>query len=552
MAGGRFIGFDPDRMATLSTATAGALDHLRRIISSDPAAAAAMTRVGNVRFELETVWLPAIARVTGDRSMAGWDGDEPEPPPTAWDLIVGSDEPPPPQPTGPAITPGDYLRQDHHYLVDRLLPPPPMVPSGDEWESLEDWEQTWLIVNRPDAVLTFVLKYGVALTPEQLDLLDEGNAFVEFSDAFLTKFGLEVGVKWFAVELGGEAELIVMRMSDGTVHVMVAEKGTFGVSVDVGDIEIGAGIYAKTGQTLVFQSEEEAEEAIETLIAASDQAWWEGPVDFVASGWPASLFVDQRSDVQKKVDELWDEYGEEETEEVGVYVSAHAELAGALDLEGDASVEAGTYSTTDGDGNVTQQGVIVTGSISGSASQNGGGATVTAEGSFVVDAYQETATGDEFVTITLTAGGASGITAELIDMAGAGLSVAAVATTSTVVTTTITIPVTDETIDDVVDVVTGLATGSLPSDALGALYSDADITVAVDQVTSASESVEIDGGAVEADASVTVTHGENVGTWHKPPGGGMYSQNELDAAIEAARQAGPSAEPRAGGGTKTW
>lgn len=541
---GRFVGFDPGRMATLSTRTSAAVEHLRGVTSSDPAALAALSRVGNVRFELETLWMPAIARVTGDGSMTGWDGDEPEPPP-AFDLLVAPTAPPVPEPP-PS---DDYLTQDHSDLVEAIMPRPPMMASGGEWAALQEWEQNWLIANRPDLVFMYVLRHGIELSPDQLEMLDEANSFVEFSDAFLAKFGLEVGVRWFAVELGGEAELIVMHMSDGTVHVMLAEKGTFGVSVDVGDIEIGAGIYGRAGQTLVFPSEEEAEAAIDTLIAASDVTGAEQFVDFVVGLWPSS---DTRSDVQRKVDELWEEYGAETTREVGVYVSAHGELTTALDLEGDASLEAGVYTTTDGDGNVTQEGLRVSGSVSGSASEGAGGATVTGEASFVLDVHTDSATGDEFATLTLTAGGGSGTTAEIVDMAGAGIDIAAVASTSTIVTTTITIPVNNGTVGNVVDVVNGVRSGSLPADGLAELYADADITIAVDQVTAEETSVDLDGGVVEASASVTVSHGENVGTWHKYPDGQMYSQTEVAAAVDEALPAEAVGERRAGGGTSSW
>lgn len=529
---GRFVGFHPDRLATLSVRTAAAVEHLRAVASGDPAAAAAIGSVAGVRFELETRWLPAIARVTGDRSMHDWSGDDP--PPTPFDQLVAA--------TGASGTPRSGDPGD---LVGVLVPPVPRTATGHEWDGLTASEQDWLITHRPDVVIAYALRFGIVLTPEQLDRLDEANRFVEFSESFLATFGLEAGVGWFSVELGGEAELIVMHLSDGRVQVMVAEQGTLGLGVEAGTIEIGAGIYARTGQVLLFDSEAEAADAIGRLVAAADQSTWEqvadaalppliGVVDLITPG--PMTWLPPRSDVQRRVDELWDEHGVTETAEAGVYVSAHGELAGALALEGDASVHAGTYTTTDVDGNVTQRGVIVTGSFSGSAAA--AGATTSAEASFVLDVHQDAA-GDEYVTLTVTAGGSTGTSARLVEQfdAGASLGLASVVTASTIVTTTVTVPVDDATLGDVVEVVDAVRSGELPSGALGSLSDAADITIAVDEVVRDTTTVDVDAGAVEVEAGVTVAHGANIVTYHQPPGGQPYSQNEVAAAIDDARRA---------------
>ena len=68
----RFVGYDPGRVAALALRTIAAIDDLRAATTADGAAAGAMARLANVRFALETVWLPAIHRVGADGSMAGW------------------------------------------------------------------------------------------------------------------------------------------------------------------------------------------------------------------------------------------------------------------------------------------------------------------------------------------------------------------------------------------------------------------------------------------------------------------------------------------------
>lgn len=548
---GRFVGFDPARIATLSTRTVEAVEHLRGIASADPAAQAAMSRVANVRFELETLWIPTIARVAGDQSMVGWASDDPEPPPTPWDQVLAtasangegqpSDEPPS----------EDYLTEDHSDLIDVLQPPIPGQTIGIEWNQLAPWEQEWLLVNQPDAVMEYMLRHGNVLTEEQLDELEQANGYAEFTMAFLAKFGIEVGVRWFTVDLGGESELVVQYMSDGTVRAVVAEKGTFGVSVDIGDIEIGAGLYVKAGEVLVFDSPEEAEAAIERLISATNVSL----ADQFVRIWSGFWSGDWRSDAQKEVDDLWEEYGEEQSTEVGGYISVHGEISGALALAGDASLEAGVYTTTDADGNVTQEGVRVAAAVSGSVTSDG--ATVTGGASVVVDAHRESATGDEFVTITVVTQGGSGVSTSVANLGGAGLNLSASATQSTVVTTSITVPVNDETVGNTAEVIEGVLAGDLPVDALDALYDDAEITIAVDAVTTESVGASADGGAVGVESSYTVSQGENVVTYHKNPNGEMYSQGDLDAAIDEAREDSgypveSSGARRAGGGTVSW
>lgn len=537
----RLIGFDPARMSTLSNRTVSALDQLRSITSRDPAAAPALLRVSNVRFELETLWMPAIARIAGDRSMVGWDGDDPEPPPTPWDNLVsaagttstGTDQPPS----------ENYLDEDHSALVAILAPPVPERTDGSEWGALAPWQQEWLLVNQPDVVMEYMLRHGNVLTEEQLDELEAANGFAEFSQAFLATFGVEVGVRWIAIDLGSNSELRLYYMSDGTVEGVVTEKDSLGLVVDVGEIEIGAGIYVRAGERLVFANEEEAQEAIDTLVAASDVTLAES-ILFWLSG---------KSDLQREVEDLWDEHGVEETEEVGGYLSVHGEINGALSLAGDAALEAGVYTTTDADGTVTRQGVRVAAEISGTATEDG--TTVTGSASVVVDVHSNVSTGEEFVTITLAAQGGTGVSSSLTNIGGTGINLSSSATQSTVVTTSITLPIDDETAGHAGDIVEGVLSGELPVDAIGAIYDGAEVTIAIDAVSSETVGGGVDAGAAEVESSYTVSQGQNIVTYHKNPNGEMYSQNELDAAIDTAREESGYPVPgqeEAGGGTVSW
>jgi hypothetical protein len=73
------VGYDPGRVAELSRRTGETIEHLRAMGSDDPTAADALVGVGLVCFELDTLWLPAVAAVAADQSMAGWVTSPPAP-----------------------------------------------------------------------------------------------------------------------------------------------------------------------------------------------------------------------------------------------------------------------------------------------------------------------------------------------------------------------------------------------------------------------------------------------------------------------------------------
>ncbi|WP_117000516.1 hypothetical protein [Desertimonas flava] len=548
---GRFVGFDPARVTTLSIHTAAAVEHLRGVRTADLAALAALTRIGHVRFELETLWMPAIARVTGDQSMIGWSAAEPGPPPTPWDQLVASASAESDRPATDDPPSEGYLDEDHSDLTATLRPDMPATTTGTEWGALSPWQQEWLLVNQPDVVMAYMLRHGNVLTAEQLDELERANGFAEFSETFLATFGVEVGVRWIAIDLGSSSELRLSYMSDGTVEAVVTQKDSLGLVVDAGEIEIGAGVYVVAGQRLVFADEEEAQQAVDTLIAASNVSLADQGRR-IANG---MLFDDWRTDVQKKVDQLWDDHGVEDTDEVGVYVSAHGEISGALAISGDAALEAGVYTSTDADGNATRQGVRVAGSISGSVTEDG--STATGSASAVVDVHRELSTGEEFVTVTIAARGGGGVSSSIAPVTGSGVDVSSSATRSTVVTTTVTVPIDHDTAGNAGEMIEGVLSGELPVNAIEALYDDADITITIDVVSSETVGETTDGGAVEVESSYSVSQGRNVATFHKSPHGEMYSQNDLDAVIDSVRGASGlpvdgSGSGEAGGGTVSW
>lgn len=122
---GRWVGYDPDRLAGLARRTGEAIAHLDATTLADPVAADAVRTIRTVAFSLGTTWLPVLARVGTDTTLWAWG------------------------PRGPGR--GGWTA--HQTIGVATAPEPPVDGGADAvaawWRTLSEEQRTELIEQRP-------------------------------------------------------------------------------------------------------------------------------------------------------------------------------------------------------------------------------------------------------------------------------------------------------------------------------------------------------------------------------------------------------------------
>ncbi len=401
------------------------------------------------------------------------------------------------------------------------------------WATLTEEEKRDFIDKRPDLAVN-ALVGGAALTSDELEQLESSNAFALFSEEFGVEIGAQLNLRWATISIDASYSVVAMKMSDGTVQVAIVSNHEAGIGVEAdggegASVSMTAGAFISSGTVFLFPDEESAEEAIDHLQnEVGNHDGWDTAAD--AADVAAGPFWDDDNDFETFVKNTWDQYGMMRRDEGGVYANVAAGVESDLVEAGvEAEIRISLYDTdtTDLASQRARTGIMVVGTVGAHAETSSGtGGSASAGGDFTVDAYTDSE-GGEFVTLTVTGSASTGVVSELVDYAGVDADVQAEGGGR--VSVTVTVPLNAENVSGVVS---SLATGQIPGE-LADLYDAADITVTIDATAEVTTEVEVDAVVVEASVTHTQTDTVNVVTLHKYPDGEFYSQNGLDAQVEA-------------------
>jgi len=355
-----------------------------------------------------------------------------------------------------------------------------------------------------------------------------------FSEEFGVEIGAQLNLRWATISIDASYSVVAMKMSDGTVQVAIVSNHEAGLGVGAGggegaSVSMTAGAFISSGTVFLFPDEESAEEAIDHLQnEVGNQDGWDTAAD--AADVAAGPFWDDDNDFETFVKNTWGQYGMMRRNEGGGYANVAAGVESDLAEAGvEAEIRISLYDTdtTDLASQRARIGIMVVGTLGAHAeTSSGAGGSGSAGGDFTVDAYTDSE-GGEFVTLTVTGSASTGVVSELVDYAGVDADVQA--ERGGRVSVTVTVPLNAENVSGVVS---SLATGQIPGE-LADLYDAADITVTIDATAEVTTEVDVDAVVVEASVTHTQTDTVNVVTLHKYPDGEFYSQNGLDAQVEA-------------------
>ncbi len=443
------------------------------------------------------------------------------------------------------------------------------------WEALDRATRKDLIQIRPELVVSAVLGNGGSVTDAERFALVRVNAYPMFSREFAAEFGVEVGIKYLYIALGGGASLRLEKFSDGHVEVTLVEELNTGVGAEIGagaEASAEAGVLLELEQVFRFADEQAAAESIRELFDALDRdtspgelakdfggALWNEPVSHANnavrlanwfnpwSGVPEVPTYDLTPHVVNQITKMWDQYGMSHEEAIGVYSEASAEFKSVVDGV-DAEVNGtGSLLFYDSDpasagqsGAVGQTGVRYAGTLSGSASADVGApepanasTRLSGEVGYVVDLYQVDNEG-AYLSLTVHGDAAAALDLGLFDAKSDGVSLGLQANTTGSMTGTITVPVNGATAGLVKDAAVELAHGDLPVRELEALYESSEIEVAVATGVETQGGWDVDAGAVEVNWSTAQSETDTRLIYRKHANGDFYSPIDIDRQLVEA------------------